>query len=102
MGGNRQDANGVQGRWDQVLRRGDPRGSWIGAARLIPNSKARESSCNSWLKLVNPIGSVGRKGLRAVGTRERAQVFISHDEAARAIDTLSQHFAALGVQFSIE
>jgi hypothetical protein len=55
-----------------------------------------------WIGATGWIGSVGRNGLRAVGTREQAQVFTSRDEAARAIDTLSPHFATSGVRFSIE
>jgi hypothetical protein len=63
---------------------------------VVKASKPDRTGATGW------IGSVGRNGLRAVGTREQAQVFMSHDEAARAIDTLSRHFAALGVQFFIE
>ena len=55
-----------------------------------------------WIGAPCWIGSVGRNGLLAVGTRQQAQVFASRDEADRAIDTLSRHFAASGVRFSIE
>ena len=61
-----------------------------------------KASKRDWIGATGWIGSVRRNGLRALGTREQAQVFTSRDEAARAIDTLSRHFAASGVRFSIE
>jgi hypothetical protein len=61
-----------------------------------------KASKSDWIGATGWIGSVGRNGLRAVGTREHAQVFLSRDEAARAVDTLSRHCAAAGIRFSIE
>jgi hypothetical protein len=61
-----------------------------------------KASKRDWIGATGWIGSAGRNGLRAIGTREQAQVFISRDEAARAIETLSPHFAASGLRFSIE
>jgi hypothetical protein len=61
-----------------------------------------KASKRDWIGATGWIGSVDRNRLRAIGTREQAQVFISRDEATRAIDTLSRHFAASGVRFSIE
>jgi hypothetical protein len=48
------------------------------------------------------IASVGSNGLRAVGAREHAHVFKSHDEALQALSTLSPHFAEAGISFSVE
>jgi hypothetical protein len=61
-----------------------------------------KASKRDWIGATGWIGSVGRNGMRALGTREQAQVFTTRDEAARAIDRLSRHFAASGVRFSIE
>ena len=61
-----------------------------------------KASKRDWIGAAGWIGSVGRNGMRALGTREQAQIFTTRDEAARAIDKLSRHFATSGVQFSIE
>jgi hypothetical protein len=61
-----------------------------------------KASKRDWIGATAWVGSAGRNGRRVLGTREQAQVFMTRDEAARAIDTLSRHFATSGVQFSIE
>jgi hypothetical protein len=60
-----------------------------------------KASKRDWIGVTGWIAFVGRNGLRAVGTREQAQVFTSRDEAARAIETLSPHFAASGLRSSV-
>lgn len=61
-----------------------------------------EASKRDWIGATGWISSVGRNRLPVVGTRERAQVFTSRAEAARAIEMLSPHFAASGIRFSVE
>jgi hypothetical protein len=61
-----------------------------------------KASKRDWIGATGWIGSGGRNGLRAIGTREQAQVFISRDEATGAIDMLPPHFVAAGIRFSIE
>jgi hypothetical protein len=60
------------------------------------------ASKRDWIGATGWIASAGRSGLRAIGAREQAQVFLSRDEAARAIDMLPPHFVATGIRFSIE
>jgi hypothetical protein len=56
----------------------------------------------NWIGATGWIAPVGRNRLRAVGEREQAQVFTSRNEAARAIDMLSPHFVAAGIEFTVE
>jgi hypothetical protein len=57
---------------------------------------------SNWVGSAGWIASVGKNGLRVVAVRENAHVFMSRDEAIRALSTLSPHFTEAGIRFSVE
>jgi len=57
---------------------------------------------SNWVGAAGWIASVGKNGLRAVGTREHAKIFRNLDEASRALAMLSPHFTDAGIRFSVE
>ncbi|HEV3304684.1 MAG TPA: hypothetical protein VG055_33845 [Planctomycetaceae bacterium] len=61
-----------------------------------------KASKRNWVGAAGWIASVGSNRLRAVGSREQAQVFTTRDEAGRAIAMLSPHFVVAGIEFTVE
>jgi hypothetical protein len=57
---------------------------------------------SNWVGAAGWIASVGKNGVRAVGTRERAQIFKNRDEASQALTMLLPHFPGAGIRFSLE
>ncbi len=57
---------------------------------------------SNWVGAAGWIASVGKNGMRAVGTREHAKIFTNRDEAIRALSILSPHFTDAGIRFSVE
>jgi len=57
---------------------------------------------SNWVGAAGWIASVGKNGVRAVGTRERAQIFTNRDEASRALAMLAPHFSPAGIRFFVE
>jgi hypothetical protein len=57
---------------------------------------------SNWIGDAGWIAHVGDNGLRAVCARGQAHIFKDHDEASQALATLSPHFTAGGIRFSVE